>query len=273
MKELIKTENTNLSTTAKTDILKIPKNQLAIGNFRNNLKFEEHRAIFRDTLVELLFATFGEKSTPDNTIDLLIAIIEDNYRTFTISDIQQAFIKCAPMVDTRIYNGHLSPTQVTQILDKYDELYRIPKKEQEYKKAKQEHKDLFQLSAPRKTLESITGDIVNICKNIKTVTILLKRQDRTPVLGEIDYKLLYAALVKVYQLNPTEEIIKKYRDLAKIEIGHDHQEFLFMPSSTESERYAIAAKVKDRQRAIEDSGKISETATLLYIRDFIFFNF
>ena len=253
MKSLIvANENTSLS--------------IPIGNFRNNVHHKHVWDTFKQTIVELLFAVFGEKSVPDNTIDFIIGMITDGYSTFSISDIQDAFVKCARMTDTRIYNGQVSVSQVTDILDKYNELYKIPKLEQENRSVSQ--RDIFLIEAPKRSFNSILENIESICANIKRLTILLKRQDDLPVTSDMDYKFLYAAIVQRYNLEVTEQQIEKYRDMAKIHISN--QIDIVYKREDDNE---LGIAISSRQRDRNDPEKIRRVAALLFIRDFIFLNF
>ena len=51
-----------------TDLATIP-----IANFRNKVEYEPIFRTLRQTIVNLLIATFGEKSVPDITIELIFA--------------------------------------------------------------------------------------------------------------------------------------------------------------------------------------------------------
>jgi len=260
MKSLIvANENTSLS--------------IPIGNFRNNVHHKHVWDAFKQTIVELLFAVFGEKSVPDNTIDFIIGMITDGYSTFSISDIQDAFVKCARMTDTRIYNGQVSVSQVTDILDKYNELYKIPKLEQENRSIRIDEKKL-ELEAGQMTRSQMVKDLEAILERIKSTTILLKMEDDLPILGGINYKTLFRAIEEKYQIELDSQDLQHYRDKAKSHIGKDSgRNIAFMSDKTKKDRIQLNLAVQDRRNKMNNSEHISQVATLLFIRDFIFKKF
>lgn len=251
-----------------TDLATIP-----IANFRNKVEYEPIFRTLRQTIVNLLIATFGEKSVPDITIELILAIIEDRYQTFSTNDFKQAFIKCCGVVDTRVYNGQISVSQVTDIFEKYNQDYKVPELENINRKNKDDKAE-NKLLVPQSemTKSSLIIDLENIIERIKTTTVMLKMEDDLPILGGIDYNILFCAIRDKYQIELDSNDIEHYREKAKQYLVKDIN-ITLMPDKTKEDRIKLSLAINQRRNATNDTEKVKRVACLLFIRDFIFKKF